>query len=131
MPMAYDWDAGRRLLRTRIWGEAGDDDLGAHLRALVADVRIRGPLRELVDMSGAESVSFSAALLQQLATAARAHGDRFLGMRTAIVAPSDVLFGISRMYEMLADSLGSPIEVAVFRDVDHAEDWLLRRDMAS
>jgi hypothetical protein len=42
--------------------------------------------------------------------------------RLAIAAPSDELFGLGRMYEMLRG--GSPVDVAVFRTLSEAESWL-------
>lgn len=127
MPMTYHWDASARVLRTRITGHVTDVDLTEHLACIVADPTIGAPLREVVDMTDAERVDFSSNRLQQLAIAASHHGPRFGGMRTAIIAPSDSTFGISRMYELLADAAGSPIAVAVFRSRDAAEAWLQER----
>jgi hypothetical protein len=41
----------------------------------------------------------------------------------AIVAPSDLLFGLTRMYQTLCDSAGVDT-VRVFRDLPSAELWL-------
>ncbi len=127
MPITYQWDASARILRTWISGRVTDVDLTEHLACIVADPTIGAPLREIVDMTGAERVDFSSDLLQQLAIAASHHGPRFGGMRTAIVAPTDTTFGISRMYELLADAASSPIAVSVFRSRDAAEVWLQER----
>ena len=43
---------------------------------------------------------------------------------TAIVTTNDVLFGMSRMYRIRAESLGS--DAAAFRDMDAASRWLDR-----
>ena len=44
------------------------------------------------------------------------------GARCAIIAPSDVMFGIARMFETLR--IGSPCEVRSFREKADAESWL-------
>ncbi len=131
MPISYRWDAAKRFLRTTVRGHVTDVDLTEHLACIVNDPAIAAPIHELVDLTEAERLDFSAARLQQLAAATVSHGERFRGMRTAVVAPTDVGFGIARMYELLADSLGSPITVAVFRTVEQAEAWLQERDATS
>jgi hypothetical protein len=41
---------------------------------------------------------------------------------TAIVTTDDVVYGMARMYSMLAERVGAVVEV--FRDIDSAERWL-------
>lgn len=48
------------------------------------------------------------------------------GWKSAIVADSDLAFGMSRMYEQLADQL--PYEIMVFRTLEEAEKWLFESD---
>jgi len=43
--------------------------------------------------------------------------------KAAIVAPDDLGFGLSRMYEMLMDSETSS-DIRVFRDFDQAKEWI-------
>jgi len=47
------------------------------------------------------------------------------GMLMAIVAPSDLQFGMSRMWQTLADKTGW--ESQIFRQTEEAEAWLLAR----
>ena len=42
--------------------------------------------------------------------------------KTAFVADSDVIYGLSRMFEMLRHD--SPEEIRVFRNIDEAKRWL-------
>ena len=46
------------------------------------------------------------------------------GGRTAIVAPSDLAFGLARMYEFTADPAEVPVTIQVFRSVQEADQWL-------
>jgi hypothetical protein len=43
--------------------------------------------------------------------------------RSAIVAPSDRAYGMSRMFEVFAEE--SSIDVRVFRDFDEAKRWVV------
>ncbi len=47
-------------------------------------------------------------------------------IKNAIIAPADVSYGMSRMFEMLTDG-ESPIETCVFRDATLALNWLDRK----
>ena len=52
--------------------------------------------------------------------------DAFLsGIKLAIIASSDIAYGINRMYEAMAD-FDSPLEISVFRDASSALKWLGR-----
>ncbi len=78
-------------------------------------------LPELVDARGAMT-SITTDQVRQLV--ARAHVTaRSLPLGpTAIVTDSDHLFGMARMYAILAEPIGAPVEV--FRDIDAALKWL-------
>jgi len=45
---------------------------------------------------------------------------------TAIVTNNDVVFGMARMYSLLAESVGAAAEV--FRDLESATRWLDRME---
>lgn len=44
--------------------------------------------------------------------------------KTAIVAPSDLAFGLARMYAFSSDPMDVPFVVRVFRDMEEARKWL-------
>lgn len=44
---------------------------------------------------------------------------------TAIVADEDLIYGLSRMYEMMTDDL--PTITRIFRNIDDAQKWLKER----
>ena len=46
--------------------------------------------------------------------------------RRAVVVPSDLGFGMARMYQTLRDELGG--RVGVFRDFDEARRWVTSSD---
>jgi hypothetical protein len=46
------------------------------------------------------------------------------GARRAFVGPSDVVFGLARMYASFSDTLGRGGNIEAFRDMDEALEWL-------
>lgn len=83
-------------------------------------------LNELVDMSDAdmreittEGTERIVALYESLL---KTH--KILSVKTAVYAPEDLPFGISRMYSMIAEISESPENVAVFRNFLEAKEWL-------
>ena len=52
------------------------------------------------------------------------HAHRRSGGRTAIVSPNDLDYGLSRMFETVAELQHVPFEIHVFRNMDEAESWL-------
>ncbi|MFA5719223.1 MAG: hypothetical protein WC952_16055, partial [Desulfobulbaceae bacterium] len=47
-----------------------------------------------------------------------------IGGKTAVVAPSDLAFGLARMYEFSADPAEIPFVTKVFRTMEEARKWL-------
>src|SRR6056297_1543549 len=124
MPIDYEWDEKAGLISTRLWGEVTDADIDLHTQKLVKDPRLPPPLFELIDTRDAEKMNITARSLEKLAAAAGVFREKFSGHRSAIVAPTDVIFGMARMYEMLSDAAGSPIQICAFRTFEEARIWL-------
>ena len=85
-------------------------------------------MRELVDLRDIESIEASTSTFKDVILSDRAHQEKLRGMRTAIIAPTNALYGLSTMYATLADLNESPSTVKVFRTVDEAKDWLGLRE---
>ena len=60
--------------------------------------------------------------MRRAAEIARRFDERTGSVRVAVLAPSDVAFGLARMYSILVDSLQR--EVRVFRRAAEARAWL-------
>ena len=118
MSMSYTIDPARRLVRTRAWGVLSTTDLQDSSSRLMADARFEPRYRSLVDLREVTGVSADMeALAQTAAVPLFAEG-----VQRAIVASSDVAFGIARMYATFAERTGG--DVRVFRELEHASDWL-------
>ena len=81
-------------------------------------------MRELVDLSGIEEVQGSSSSLERNIQIDTANSEKLAGMRSAIVAGTDLLYGFARMYQTLAELRDSPLTVEVFRNVEEARKWL-------
>jgi hypothetical protein len=79
---------------------------------------------ELVDLSNADLTEITTEGMRCLSKFAesvfKAHN--ILSVKTALYAPKDLLFGLSRIYEVISN--GSPENVKVFRDILEAKIWL-------
>ena len=118
MPASYEIDSARRLVITRVWDPATEDDVLEHGERLRADPQFDPTFRQLADMSAVTQVRVSTAKLQDLSRA-----QLFApGTQRAFIASSDAVFGMLRKYELHADSVGQTVRV--FRDRKSAEDWL-------
>lgn len=116
-------DEGIRVARFR--GCIDEGILLAAYEHLVTAADFDPGLDDIVDLSGISSFAFSNQGLQLLV-------DRLaqldpLGYRTrvAMVAPTDVAYGMGRMYEMLRETTGSSTEeIRLFKKYDDAHAWL-------
>lgn len=121
MPVTYEIDAARPLIRTKCTDAVTFDEVIGHFRALEADPGVGGRLDVLLDLSELTSIPESPQL--------RVVADRVGRLLTkvdwgacAIVAERDVLFGMSRIFEVFAQS--SFAATHVFRGRAEAEAWL-------
>ena len=50
------------------------------------------------------------------------------GGKTALVAPTDLGYGLSRMFQIMADTEDFPFNINVFRTLKEANQWLLEKE---
>ena len=77
---------------------------------------------QLVDLTNVSEVIASNEDIEVLATQDAAAAKINSNMIIAIVASSDLIFGLSRMWE--AYSYRSPLQSMVFRNIEDAEKWI-------
>jgi hypothetical protein len=118
MPTTYQIDVDRQIILSSATGTLLDEDLRSHQRQVLADVDFDRSFDQLWDFRKVEQIDVATDTLRQLAEA-RSYA---AGVKRAIVAPSDMGFGMARMFEMLHDD--APEEVRVFRALEDAERWL-------
>jgi hypothetical protein len=119
MSASYNIDPVHRFVYTKLGGHVSDADLVEHQRALLADPRFDSSFCELVDLRDVTEVSVKSRMVKESAMWPL----HAIKARRAIVAPSDVLFGLSRMYQLYRGEVGEA-HLGVFRTLEPALEWL-------
>lgn len=116
MPWTSRVDPAARLVYTRVSGTLRWDDAVAHRAALAADPRFEPTFHHVLDLSGVDRVDLTTPDVMDLA------GDSILvaPARQAIVAPADVVFGISRMYDSYRQRSSDHEQIEVCRTLAEA-----------
>lgn len=123
MPITFHFRAEDNLVICVHKGDRPDDEFLAACKNMYRNELYDLSMNRLIDMREAVSDTRSTVALRQLA--------EFVNMqfiesnehpKIAVIAPNDLSFGISRMYEIFADAV--PWELVVFRSVDAALAWL-------
>jgi hypothetical protein len=122
--MVIERDIG--LIRTTASGRVTGADLVEYYRRLRAHPDFKSDLNEIFDTGQVESVDITAEDVRHLSGMTEAFTKRGVPVRVAIVAPGDLEFGMSRMYELL--QVQSINLLKVFRDRETAEGWLFADD---
>ncbi len=82
----------------------------------------RSNLNEIFDASQVDDIDVTAADIRHLSAVTQAFTSVGVSIKVAIVAPGDLEFGMSRMYEMLQSQ--SINALRVFRERALAEQWI-------
>jgi hypothetical protein len=118
MPADYTVDKEQGVVFTCAWGKLTDEDALAHQQRLRADPAFKSWYRQLADFSAVEQFELTPKGIRLLAS-----GDPWgPGARRAVVSPTDIAFGMMRMFQIL---LGEGTQdTAVFRTRPEALSWL-------
>jgi len=122
MPIPYEIDRERRLVVTRPHGVIRDEDMLAHQEALASDPDFEPTFDQLIEPDGVTRFEVSTETYLRLAS----NSPFRTGSRRAIVAPTEMGFGLSRLFEIRTESTGSLVRV--FRTSEEARKWLFDRD---
>jgi len=104
-------------------GDISDSDLLSTYKQLFESEDYQPGFHEIADMRNVQMGGVTTQGLRRLASMV----ERYLagqceGFKTAIIAPKDLPFGLSRQYEFLSDE--SPERVMVFREPKEALKWI-------
>ena len=119
MPIRYSVDRLHGRLLTHADGIVTFHDINAHLDLEQRDRNLDRP--ELIDARGAKTNLTADEVRRLVQRAASMLRNVDLGP-TAIVTDNDVVFGMARMYSLLAENAG--VVADVFRDLESAAQWL-------
>jgi hypothetical protein len=127
LPITYEIDHDRKLVRARVSGTLTRDDAFQYQQHVWSLPEVRG-YNQLIDASdmGHVDIPFpSADAMRELSSLAASMDDPNLKTRFAIVATSAFAYGLARMYATYrALDTRSTRAVSVFRSVEDALEWL-------
>jgi hypothetical protein len=121
MPVTYVIDTQEKIIRTRCFGLVTFGEVADHFRALQHDPDCVGQLDVFLDLSETTSVPEARQIQAVPVEMIRVRGKVQFGA-CAIVATTDPLFGMLRMFGVLAERFFRVVEV--FRTTAEAEAWL-------
>ncbi len=121
MPVTYSIDTTRRLIRTACTRPLTFVQVIDHFRQLHDDPACAGRLDVLLDVTDADMLP-SSSQLEAVGAAASAIRKKVQFGACAIVAASDAMFGMMRVFEVQAGSYFGAMRV--FRNSGEARKWL-------
>jgi hypothetical protein len=118
MGMSYTIDRVRGVVFTRAWDVLTFKELRDLMTTIAADPELDASFSSLADLSRVTSIDIDPAGVASIALAPVFGATN----RRAIVAPTDLAFGMARMFATYADQASQ--DVRVFREMALAEAWL-------
>ena len=115
-------DSSDRVVIVTVSGVLGDAELQSLGDQLEKNPEVAPDFALLIDLRQADGKTVTSAGVRALATRPLVFSTT---SRRAVVVPSDLGFGMARMYEMLRESRGGGMRV--FRDYDEARRWVTQR----
>ena len=110
------------VLKVELEDESTPDDVIREFVATINDPTCPPSVKLLVDVTRSATLATrSTEEIRRVAEALAPYTER-VGRRCAVVAQSDVHFGLSRLGSVYSEDVG--VKVEVFRDVGEAMEWL-------
>ena len=123
MPITFDLKPDQQLVIFRHIDDVPDVEFLTFYQHFFENVWTANYMNLLIDLKHTNSMARSSQALQSLAELLRERlTDKMGSSRVAVVAPTDLSFGLARMYEVFSDCI--PKEFFVFRSGDDACVWL-------
>jgi hypothetical protein len=112
-------DSAARVVVLEVSGDLGDRDLLSLADELEKDPEVEADFSLLIDLRRAIGQGVTSAGVRKLVARPLVLSPE---SRRAVVVPSDLGFGMARMYEMLREDRGGAVRV--FRDYEEARRWV-------
>ncbi|HTA21737.1 MAG TPA: hypothetical protein VK989_20730 [Polyangia bacterium] len=119
--MAITYRFEGEFLFTTIEGETGYEEVKRYLDELMLDPGFRPGMPGVIDCRRVTSL-FSILDLRRTAADARTRPQMQVPGRAAVLASSNIIYGLLRMYEVFNE--GNPSQTRVFRELEPAMAWL-------
>ncbi len=128
MPVTYHIDKAQKTIHTACTGYVDYEEVIDHFRVLAQDPECPDRLNVLLDLTDLATPPNADQLMGVSDAIGRAQ-DRVQFDACAIVAPKDLLFGVSRVFEVLTE--GKFRITRTFRQLNEAEEWLSQNRSAT
>jgi hypothetical protein len=109
MSYRFDFDSTHRILRCRFEGRVTDDELKEYYLAAGRLVAVKDPKLGITDFTAADSVDVSPQTVRELASLPPVMTDQ--NRIRCVVAPSDKVFGLARMFELQDEGIRANLHV--------------------
>lgn len=124
MPFTVQIDSDRRLVKSRWNGIATSELLVAYIEQVWSDTNLRD-FNELIDFRDIAEIQIPSDDIRKYAEYSRKYDNPEVSARSAVVATTDLVYGLSRMFStMRALDPDDKREFRVFDDMGNALDWL-------
>jgi hypothetical protein len=125
MPLDYRYDAALKAIVTTVTGTLEEDEVLTHLRKLRDDESVPPGCIEIVDFSSADDFAIKVSGAGRIAFLVPELQERRDYRGTTFFAPSDLAFGIARVFQTMLEQLG--IETEIFREWHELEVAVTKR----
>ena len=123
MPISKQIDEAKQLTTFTMAGETTFEEIAAALKGLYKEAPTRDVFWDCSNYSGS-GADLTTEHIEKLASLSPRFGKARKGGKTALYSPTDMAFGLSRMFEAIGKLKSVPIQTKVFRDKDEAKQWL-------
>jgi len=120
MPIVYEIDADRSLLHASFTGAVSPGELIDWYGELRAHPSFRPDMKEIADFTLTVNPGWSTDDMKTVVSR-EVFGP---GAHRAFVGPTDLVYGLSRMYASFAETEGQGGTIEVFRTVEEAQLWI-------
>jgi hypothetical protein len=121
MPVTYKIDPAKKLIHTRCIGDVNPKEVSEHFRELESDPYRPDRLNVLLDLTEMTSLPITQELRGVSHDLRQVRGKLQFGA-CAIITSNDALFGMMRMFQVLAEEYFAVTRV--FKKIKEAQAWL-------
>ena len=121
MPITSNIDKAKDLTVFKVTGVLTFEKVLLVVKTFYGGIPTKHVLWDMIDTTEVQVTSEEVETIAKFGP--RYEGKRALG-KTAIVAQKDILFGLSRMFEIHSNIKEAPYPIMVFRSMGEAHQWL-------
>jgi hypothetical protein len=125
MPLDYRYDSSLKAVVTTVTGTLQEEEVLTHLRKLRDDEEVPAGIIEIVDFSSADDFAIRVSAAGRIAFVVPELRERKNYRGTVFFAPSDLAFGMARVFQTLLEQLS--IENEIYREWDELQAFVTRR----